>query len=83
MQRRHNPDRHIGEQLPHDRGVMQRVERHFVWIELGCLDHRAEVIAMMAAAAMSPALAIGAQEQRRIWRAALCFLLEHRRPGRA
>ena len=42
-----------------------------VWIEPGCLDHRAEIITMMTAAAMSPALAIVAQKQRRIWRAPL------------
>src|SRR6516165_2954927 len=36
---------------------------------------------MMTAAAVSPALAVGAQEQRRIARAALCFLLEHRSQG--
>src|SRR5262245_44053588 len=79
MQRPYDSDGYVGKQLPHNGTVPQRVERDFVWIESGCLDHHTEIIAMMTAAAVSPALAVGAQEQRRIWRAALYLLLEHRR----
>jgi len=62
VQRRHDSDRHVGEQLAHDAAVPQRIERHFISIEPGCLDHRAEIIAVMAAAAVSPPLAVAAQE---------------------
>jgi hypothetical protein len=39
MQRRHNSDRHIGKQLPHNRGVTQRrVLSRFTGIESPCFN---------------------------------------------
>src|SRR5262249_25768988 len=79
VQRRHDPDRRIGEQHANNAAVSQSRQRHDIRVEPGGLDHRSKIVAMVAAAAVSPTFAIAPQEQRGLARPPGRLLLEDRR----